>query len=191
MQEPITYFIDQSNGTVDLTLTDERFVAKTQGKGLLDKPRTIDIPISDLKHFCLVPTIAPQNLVSYTSVGDHSYDAEFIFSYREGEQLKKKRVFVNSQDEAFKLLLANLGRECPSASLLHLEPRGSAKTDERTFREKSHLHHYRLTGRCAACDRINCNNLKNTWRLVQQRTDDVEVNLSSHLASKCWLGPCC
>jgi hypothetical protein len=127
MQEPITYFIDQSNGTVDLTLTDERFVAKTQGKGLLDKPRTIDIPISDLKHFCLVPTITPQNLVSYTSVGDHSYDAEFIFSYREGEQLKKKRVFVNSQDEAFKLLLANLGRECPSASLLHLGPAEAQK----------------------------------------------------------------
>jgi hypothetical protein len=105
MQEPITYFIDQSNGTIDLTLTHERFIAKTQGKGLIDKPRTIDIPLSDLKHFCLVPTIAPQNLVSYTSVGDPSYDAEFILSYREGEQLKKKRVFVNSQDEAFEVLL--------------------------------------------------------------------------------------
>src|ERR1700737_2087700 len=81
MQEPINYFIDQSNGTVDLTLTRERFIAKTQGKGLIDKPRTIDIALSDLKYFCLVPTIAFQNLVSYTSVGDHSYDAEFIFSY--------------------------------------------------------------------------------------------------------------
>jgi hypothetical protein len=121
MQEPITYFIDQSNGTVDLTLTDERFIAKTQGKGLIDKPRTIDIPLSDLKYFSLMPTIAPQNLVSYTSVGDHSYDAEFVFSYREGEQLKKKRVFVNSRDESFKVLLETLRRECPSASLLHLE----------------------------------------------------------------------
>ena len=53
MQEPITYFIDQSNGTVDLTLTRERFIARTQGKGLIDKPRTIDIPLSDLKYFCL------------------------------------------------------------------------------------------------------------------------------------------
>src|SRR5437763_3733605 len=122
MQEPITYFIDHSNGTVDLTLTDKRFVAKTQGKGLIDKPRTIDIPLTDLKHFCLAPTIAPQNLVSYISAGDLSYDAEFIFSYKEGEHLKKKRVFVNSRDESFKVLLENLGRECPSASLLHLEP---------------------------------------------------------------------
>ena len=127
MQERITYFIDQSNGTVDLTLTHERFIAKTQGKGLIDKPRTVDIPLSDLNHFCLVPTIAPQNLVSYTSVGDHSYDAEFIFSYREGEQLKKKRVFVNSRDESFKALLETLGRECPSASLLHLEPAEAQK----------------------------------------------------------------
>jgi hypothetical protein len=122
MKAPIKYFIDQSNGTVDLALTDERFITKTQGKGLIDKPRTIDIPLSDLKNFCLVPTIAPQNLVSYTSAGDHSYDAEFIFSYREGEQLKTKRVFVNSRNESFKVLLENLGRECPAASLLHLGP---------------------------------------------------------------------
>lgn len=127
MQAPITYFIDQSNGTVDLTLTDERLIAKTQGKGLIDKLRTIDIPLSDLKHFCLVPTIAPQNLVSYGTVPDYSYDSEFIFSYREGEQLKKKRVFVNSQDESFKMLLENLGRERPSASLLHLEPAEAQK----------------------------------------------------------------
>jgi len=127
MPEPINYFIDQSNGTVDLTLTDERLIAKTQGKGLIDKPRTTDIPLSDLEHFCLVPTIAAQNLVSYCSTGDHSYDAEFIFSYREGEQLKKKRVFVNSRDESFRVLLENLGRECPSASLLHLEPAEAQK----------------------------------------------------------------
>jgi hypothetical protein len=127
MQEPITYFIDQSNGTVDLTLTDQRFIARTQGKGLIDKPRTIDIPLSDLKHFCLVPTIAPQNLVSFTSTGDHSYDSEFIFSYQEGKQIKKKRLFVNSRDESFKVLLESLERQCPSASLLHLAPAEAQK----------------------------------------------------------------
>ena len=128
MPEPINYFIDQSNGTVDLTLTDERLIAKTKGKGLIDKPRTTDIPLSDLEHFCLVPTIAPQNLVSYRSTGDHSYDAEFIFSYRAGEQLKKKRgVFVNSRDESFKRLLENLASKCPRASLLHLEPAEAQK----------------------------------------------------------------
>ncbi len=70
MPEPITYFIDQTNGTVDLALTDERLIAKTQGKGLIDKPRIVDISFADLKNFCLAPTIAPQNLVSYTSPGD-------------------------------------------------------------------------------------------------------------------------
>ncbi len=127
MPEPINYFLDQATGTVDLTLTEARLTTKTKGKGLLDKLRIIDIPLSDLTHFCLVPTIAPQNLVSYASEGDLSYDSEFVFSYREGEQLKKKRVFVNSRDEAFKKLLENLKRECPSASLLHLEPAEAQK----------------------------------------------------------------
>ncbi len=127
MKEPIKYFIDQSNGTVDLTLTDERFIAATKGKGLIDKPRVIDIPLSDLKNFCLAPTITAQNLASFSSAGDYSYDAEFIFSYREGERLKKKRVFVNSRDESFKVLLENLGRECPTASLLHLDPAEAQK----------------------------------------------------------------
>jgi len=128
MPEPINYFIDQSNGTVDLTLTDERLIAKTKGKGLIDKPRTTDIPLSDLEHFCLIPTIAPQNLVSYSSTGDHSYDAEFIFSYRAGEQLKKKRgIFVNSRDESFERLLENLASKCPRASLLHLGPAEAQK----------------------------------------------------------------
>ncbi len=128
MPEPINYFIDQSNGTVDLTLTDERFIAKTQGKGLIDKPRIINISLSDLEHFCLVPTTAPQNLVSYRSSGDHSYDAEFIFSYKEGEQLRKKRgVFVNSRDESFKMLLKNLASKCSRASLLHLAPAEAQK----------------------------------------------------------------
>src|SRR5260370_6451445 len=128
MQAPINYFIDRSNGTVDLTLSGERLIAKTKGKGLIDKPRTTDIPLSDLEHFCLIPTIAPQNLVSYSSTGDHSYDAEFIFSYRAGEQLKKKRgIFVNSRDESFERLLENLASKCPRASLLHLAPAAAQK----------------------------------------------------------------
>ena len=127
MQEPINYLLDHSTGTVDLTLNDQRFIAKTQGKGLIDKPRVIDIPLTDLKHFCLVPTIAPQNLQTYAVDGDFSYDSEFIFSYQESEQLKKKRVFVNSRDESFKMLLENLGRKCPSASLLHLAPAEAQK----------------------------------------------------------------
>lgn len=127
MQEPINYFLDHSTATVDLTLTDGRLMSKTQGKGALDKPRIIDIPLSDLKYFFLIPTIAPQNLVSYVSEGDHSYDSEFIFSYREGEKTKNKRAFVDSRDESFMMLLSDLGRKCPNASLLHLAPAEAQK----------------------------------------------------------------
>lgn len=127
MQESINYFLDHSTATVDLTLTDERLISKTQGKGALDKPRIIDIPLSDLKNFCLIPTIASQNLASYSSEGDHSYDSEFIFSYREGEKTKNKRAFVNSRDESFMLLLNDLSRKCPTASLLHLAPAEAQK----------------------------------------------------------------
>lgn len=127
MPEPINYFLEHSTATVDLTLTDGRLIAKTQGKGALDKPRIIDIPLSDLKNFCLVPTIATQNLVGYSSEGDHSYDSEFIFSYREGEKTKVKRTFVSSRDQSFTMLLDSLKRKCPDASLLHLAPAEAQK----------------------------------------------------------------
>lgn len=127
MQTPITYFIDQVNGTADLALGDGRFVAKTQGKGVIDKMRVIDISIADLKHFCLVPTTAPQNLQTPGIDGDYSYDSEFIFSYQEAERLKKKRVFINSEDESFRTLLEHLATECPGASLLHLDPAEAQK----------------------------------------------------------------
>jgi hypothetical protein len=127
MQEPITYFIDHATGTVELTLTRNRLIAKTQGKGLLDKPRIADIALSDLKHFCLVPTIAIQNLQSPGTDGDYSYDSEFIFSYREGAQLRNKRVFVNGRNQSCHMLLQNLKTEYPGASLLHLEPAEAQK----------------------------------------------------------------
>lgn len=127
MQEPITYFIDHSTGTVELTLTDNRLIAKTQGKGLLDKPRNTDIALSDLKHFCLVPTIAIQNLQSPGADGDYSYESEFIFSYHEGEQLRNKRVFVNGRNQSFEMFLRGLETQCPGASLLHLEPAEAQK----------------------------------------------------------------
>lgn len=127
MQESIEYFLDHTTATVDLTLADGRLISKTQGKGALDRSRIIDIPLSDLKYFCLIPTIAPQNLVSYASEGDLSYDSEFIFSYREGEKIKNKRAFVNGRDGCFKLLLNDLQRSCPNASLLHLAPAEAQK----------------------------------------------------------------
>lgn len=127
MQLPITYSLDHSTGKVELTLADNRLLTNTQGKGLLDKPKSIDIPLSDLKQFCLVPTIAAQNLQSPKNPGDFSYDSEFIFSYREGTQVKNKRLFVNSKDETFAALLQQLGTKRPDASLLQLPPAEAQK----------------------------------------------------------------
>jgi hypothetical protein len=131
MQEAVTYSADHANGTVELTLTAERFVVKTQGKGLVDKLKTIDIPFSDLDKFCVVPTIAAQNVVGagpgIQRVYDRSYDAEFIFSFRAGGKLQKKRLFVDSQDPAFERVLAALKARCPAASLLDLDPAEAQK----------------------------------------------------------------
>ena len=134
MAEPINYFLEHTTAAVDLTLTGERLIVRTQGRGLLDKLRTIDIPLSDLKNFCLVPTIGAQNIIGRVGeenardfAYDRSYDSEFIFSYQEAGKLKKKRVFVNSQDEMFQRFLAALESRRPEASLLHLEPAEAQK----------------------------------------------------------------
>ncbi len=130
MLAPTTCSQQHALAKIDLTMTSERFVAKTQGTGLLDKPRTIDIPLSDLKNFCLVPTIGAQHIVVGTRTNtqyDRSYDSEFIFSYHENGKLKKKRILVNGQNEAFQKLLAALESKRPEASLLHLEPAEAQK----------------------------------------------------------------
>ena len=128
--EPITYAADHANGTVEVTLADRRLVAKTQGRGALDRLRIIDIALTELDKFCVVPTVAIQNVVDATGtdmVYDRSYDAEFIFSYRENGKRKIKRIFVDRGDEAWQRLVAELHAECPSASLLDLEPAEAQK----------------------------------------------------------------
>jgi len=125
-QGPTTYSLDHVNSTVELTISGERFLVRTQGKGLLDRPRIIDIPPADVVKFCLVPTIAAQNIVGET-VGrtllyDTSYDSELVFSYKDQGQLKKKRVFVNGKDETFRSYLDAMKAIIPGASLLHLPP---------------------------------------------------------------------
>ena len=120
--EPITYFLKRAEGTVDLSLTNDRFVAKTQGTGLLDKPRVTDIALSDLKNFCLVKTMGIQNLVAPGSGGDFTFDSEFIFSFSHDGKPKNRRIFVNSRDPRFQALLERLTELCPGSSLLHLDP---------------------------------------------------------------------
>ncbi len=126
MPEPMSYSIDHTTSTAQIILGDTRFIVNTQGKGLIDKPKSIDIGLADLKQFCLVPTISEQNLKPRVGadfgLADFSYDSEFIFSYLQNGKLEKKRLFVNSRDQSFAAILAELGRERPDASLLHLDP---------------------------------------------------------------------
>jgi hypothetical protein len=126
VQDPITYAAEHVNTTVELTLSESRLVVKTKGRGLIDKLKVIDVALSDLDKFALIPTIAAQNVVGQGTgiqlISDTSYDAEFIFSYREGGKVQKKRVFVDSGDETFQRLLEALKTARPAASLLDIDP---------------------------------------------------------------------
>ena len=128
IHEPIHYNLKHKNGIVDLVLSNERLVVSTQGVGLIDKLRSHEIPIRDIKNFCVVPTIGAQNIISRRggesgeALYDCSYDAEFIFSYEANGKLKKKRVFVNTQNDVFQSFLEPLVRLRPDASLLHVPP---------------------------------------------------------------------
>jgi uncharacterized membrane protein YqaE (UPF0057 family) len=126
LMDAVTYSLEHATATVELSLAAGRLIVKTQGRGLIDKPHTIDIPLSDLKNFCLVPTIGTQQRVS-RSQSDYSYDSEFIFSYQVQGKLKKKRIFVNGEAEAFQKFLASLESNCPAASLLQLDPAAAQK----------------------------------------------------------------
>ncbi len=126
MDDAIIYTLDHAIRKLEINLMPGRFVVNTQGKGLLDRPRTIDIPLTSLEHFTVVPTIYAQHIVAGThvenAVTDNSYDSEFIFTFRDADKRNSKRVFVNSQTFEFIVLLNELKRVRPDANLTHLVP---------------------------------------------------------------------
>ena len=104
-------------GTVDLTLTTDRLIATTCGTGLLDRPRTIDVALVDLVRFALVPANRAQQML-----GEATYDAELLLSYRLDGDVRRRRILVDSTDPALRQLLARLAALRPEASLLDVEP---------------------------------------------------------------------
>jgi hypothetical protein len=129
MNDPIIYQFSHSTGTVELALSQGRFMVKTHGTGLADRLKTIDFPLSDLLFFALVPTVVAQNLSgtrAHISV-DNTRDAEFIISYSSRGNLKKKRLFVASKAPAFQAILGALRELRPDASLLDLPPKEAFK----------------------------------------------------------------
>jgi hypothetical protein len=131
MDDSLTYILDHSISRVEINLLPGRLVVNTQGKGALDRLRTIDITLSALEHFTVVPTVLIQNVIHARHrtevLVDDSYNAEFIFTYRNGNKLKKKRVFVNRLAPEFQLLLQELERARPDASLTRIDPAEALK----------------------------------------------------------------
>ena len=132
MNEIKTYNLDHATSRVELKLMPGRLVVNTQGKGALDRLRTIDIALSDLKHFAVVPAIQIQHLAAgkinrADTVMDFSYDSEFIFSYHDNGSLKKKRQFVNNEASEFQEFIKTLEKVRPDASLRNLAPADALK----------------------------------------------------------------
>jgi hypothetical protein len=106
MREITTYSVDHGLGTVELSLT---------GRGLLDRPKVLDVALSELERYAVVPVIVAQR------AGGMTADSEFIVTYRVAGDKKAKRVFVDD-DNALRAFLAQLVRHHPAGSLLHLPP---------------------------------------------------------------------
>ena len=123
MPEPIVYSRDHDRWATEIRLTDDRLEVTLAGKGLIDKPRTLAIPVADLKNYALVPTVQIQHVQGgrlHNPITDHSYDAELFLSWTTAGKVKKKRTFVAAQDAQFKAILEALKSRRPDASLLDL-----------------------------------------------------------------------
>jgi hypothetical protein len=125
MAEPILYSRDHAQRSVVLRLADDLLELTTTGKGLIDRPRILTVPVADLKNFALVPTVNIQHVTGgrlSNPQTDLSYDSEFFLSYTVDGKVKKKRVFILAQDPNFRAILDALKARRPEASLLDLGP---------------------------------------------------------------------
>jgi hypothetical protein len=110
MTEPITYSLNFGMSSLNLQLTDDRFVSK-------GSMQNVDVPLSSLRNFCIVPT--------KNSAG--AYDSELIVAWDEAGKSKSKKIYVRGSDASFQQFLAALQQKRPDASLLHLDPKSAQK----------------------------------------------------------------
>ena len=110
MTEPITYSLNFGMSSLNLQLTDDRFVSK-------GSMQNVDVPLSSLPNFCIVPT--------KNSAG--AYDSELIVAWDEAGKSKSKKIYVRGSDASFQQFLAALQQKRPDASLLHLDPKSAQK----------------------------------------------------------------
>ena len=109
--------VAQTIGTVELTLTADRFIATTCGVGLLDRPRTVSVALAELVTFAVVPATAAQRML-----GEATYDAELLLSYRAEGRLQRRRFLIDSQSPELRRILGVLAAARPEASRLDADP---------------------------------------------------------------------
>ena len=110
MGDPVTYTLNFGMTKLNLALTDDRFISK-------GSMQNVDIPISSMRKFCLVPT--------KSDLG--AYDSELIVSWEEGAKTKSKKIYVRNTDVSLGQFLQALQQKRPDASLLHLDPKTAQK----------------------------------------------------------------
>jgi hypothetical protein len=110
MIEPTTYTLSYGATKLNLILTDDRFVSK-------GSMQNVDIPLSALRHFCVVP--------SKSNAG--AYDSELVVSWDELGKAKSRKIYVRCSEVSFKQFLSTLEQKRPDASLLSLSPAAAQK----------------------------------------------------------------
>ncbi len=130
MDTPLRYSLEHANGTVNLTLASDRLVVHSQGYGLIDRPRTLELELKDLRQFYVTGVIAAQTAVQRVNretIHDATFNSELLLAFEQGGRVARRRIFVDADDAAFKALYAGLEAARPDASLASLEPAEALK----------------------------------------------------------------
>lgn len=119
--EIFSYTRHHDRWTTTLKLDPQGIEICTQGRGLLDRRKSVRIPLKNLTNFALVPTVAIQHVQGgklHNPVTDFSYDSELFLSWTTSEgKAKKKRLFVDARSDTFQGILRCLREQRPDASL--------------------------------------------------------------------------
>ncbi len=130
MDQPLTYRLEHANGTVDLALDGRRLIIRSHGNGLLDRPRSLELDLSEIRHFYVAGAIGAATVVQRVNrqlVTDPSFDSELLVTYHHVGRSGQRRVFVDAADPRFQALRNALAAARPDADLKHLDPGAAYK----------------------------------------------------------------
>lgn len=124
MEDPLTYRLEHANGTVDLALDGRKLSIRSSGNGLLDRPRSLELELSEVRQFYVAGAIGAQTVVQRVNrqlVTDPSFNSEFLVTYERGGRVGQRRVFVDAADPGFQRLRNALAAARPDADLQQLD----------------------------------------------------------------------